>query len=280
MLSLLKKRLIFFITCSLKNHQQGGFMYTKPETALRELRLRWEDARLRSKVREFLNGAQLPSSFEREPQAVYARQVATPNFEAQQFLERAKTLELPAFWWEYSGDKFYPGLPEKWHWGRMVFFEGHGKKSGQKTARVTVIDFNKYSGKPMKEIQTLWEKPFVEFHNGLFPSGTPPFELYESTDWMSRAGASAECYYKYFLAAFICQGILLENFLPVKHEQEFWRDIIQPAIQELISFFGIEPLIVRLIPQETECDEYWMWYPPEIKHSLPPEAVSKPRHLR
>ncbi len=242
---------------------KGDCMYTTIEEAKVELWKRWNDQLLKEKAREYIKI--LPEYFEAAPRAVIARQVASPNFESEIFFQSASTLKLSPLWWEYSGDKFVAANPDKKAWGKMVFYGGRGKNNGAKRDCYNVIDFNRFDGKPLNQIQTVWGENFVEFHNRLAVSHVGQFEIFKATSWMNDMGGKAEIYYKFFLAVFICHGILFENFLSTPMEEDFKTKIVLPCIRELKEYFGLEPLIVPILPLESETDPYWTWYPEKFK---------------
>ncbi len=70
------------------------------------------------------------------------------------------------------------------------------------------------------------------------------------------------------MAFFICHGILFENFLLKGDEGNFTREIAWPAIQRVTKHFGLKPLIVRLLPEESKADPYWCWYPGHLEEEV------------
>lgn len=199
------------------------------------------------------------------PCAILARQVATPNYEYMRFVELAKKIELPPIVWEYTGDIFFRQNREKRRLAKMVFYYGLGKKGGRKTKNKEIIDFGRCEGQPMDCMRTLWGENFVEFHHRLFNSNDR-CEMIEGTRLVKSIGGGARRYYGYFLACFICHGILFDNFLNSGQETDFTKKIVMPAFKMLEDMFGAKPLIVKLLPSESENDEYWTYYPDSLEN--------------
>lgn len=202
--------------------------------------------------------------FPSSPCAVLARQVATPNFEFAHFLELAKKIDLPPLIWEYTGDLFIRQNREKRQMAKMVFYHGLGKRGGRKTKNRIILDFDSCERKPMNMITTLWGENFVNFQHRLM-NNNGTFELIEGTSWAQSIGGGARRYYNYFLACFLCHGILFDNFLLCGQETNFTKEIVLPAFARIREIFRVKPLIVKLLPPESENDAYWTWYPSSLE---------------
>lgn len=241
-------------------------MYTDLEEAKEEIARRRNDPELMKRVEKhfFLPMPQFPVC----PCAILARQVATPNFEYVQFNELAKKIGLPPLVWEYTGDIFMRQNREKRQLAKMVFYHGLGKNGGRKTKNREIVDFGACERKPMNEITTLWGENFVGFHHRLF-NGNGKCELIEGTEWAKNFGG-AKRYYYYFLACFICHGILFDNFLNSGQETNFTKTVVMPAFETLEKIFGVKPLIVKLFLPENENDDYWTWYPGTMESATIP----------
>ena len=75
-------------------------------------------------------------------------------------------------------------------------------------------------------------------------------------------------FYAYFLPRFICHGILFENFITNNEEQLFFEHVVLPIFTELSHYFGVQPLIVQLLPPYEAADIFWRCYPYEMKSAL------------
>jgi hypothetical protein len=124
-----------------------------------------------------------------------------------------------------------------------------------------VIDLSNHEGKQFCDIQTIWDENFVDFHHRLLSQ--TPFEVNRAdiSTWYKSNGGSAKGYYPLYLALFICHGILFENFITNKEEEEFSRTVVFPAFKAVENHFGVRPLIVPIAPHDTACDIYWRCYP-------------------
>jgi hypothetical protein len=88
--------------------------------------------------------------------------------------------------------------------------------------------------------------------------------LFDASAPLEILGDRAHLYYKKYLALFICFGCLFEVFLPNDpKERAFFDNIYYPAFQEIVAMFGVKPMIIRLLPEDSADDDYWNWYAPE-----------------
>lgn len=220
---------------------------------------RWDNIALRMEMEKFIGF--VPKAFRDQPRAMLARQVASPNHENFRFSELALSTGLKPLWWTYSGDVFCTASKEKIHWGKMVFYRGKDKNGDPMRANISVIDFHASDKKPFTEIMTNWGEGFIDFHKRIFTSSFPNSEIWDATPWYLERGQEPKKYYLYYLALFVCHGILFENFLETGKEQPLTENIVKPAIAEIEKRFGLRPLIVPLLPLKEENNLYWMWYP-------------------
>ncbi len=77
------------------------------------------------------------------------------------------------------------------------------------------------------------------------------------SDWFAEA-SRGEFYYLRYLALFVHGGILFENFVAGDaEERRFARERVQPSFRRAVEIFGVPPLIVPLLPIESEQDDRW-----------------------
>jgi hypothetical protein len=236
-------------------------IYTPLEEAKEEIQRRWEDKELKKKVDDFLGG-DIPDFLLDSPKAYLARHVASPNFEFFLFKELVNKIGLEYVISEFTDDIFTPENTSKYHLGKM-FFEGKvGKRGGKEIVTELVIDFNKSNGKRIKEIKTLGGECLADFHHKLFNEQEKDIgnKIYDFSDWLRKYDCNPEKFYVYFLALFIRNGILFENFLESGREKDFTHKVVVPAFERIFGVFKIKPLVVRLLPKETEDDIYWDSY--------------------
>ena len=238
-------------------------MYTPLEEAKEEIWKRWNNAELRRRVLEYVG--ELPDGYGAEPCAVLARYIATPNFEVYRFQEIAKKSGLMLVLDVFPQDKFCSNNSDKYHLGKMKFYLEKMEHHGNETSNVRLIPFHKVDGKPFSHLTTPWGDNFVSFHNQLFDGCFSEIQVVDNSVWIQKSGDTLSEHYCYFLASFICHGILFENFLGEGGEGKFTREIVCPAIKKVTDHFGLKPLIVRLLPEESEADPYWCWYPGHLE---------------
>jgi hypothetical protein len=247
----------------------SDYIYTSAEEAKEEIKKRWEDKELRQKIREFL-GSDIPHFLQDSPKAYWARHVASPNFEFFLFKELADKMGLDFIISEFTDDFFVPENTLKYHLGKMFFVGEAGKKGGKKVATKKVINFNESNGKKIKEIKTLNGDSLVCFHHNLFKKYDKHigFKIHDFSDWLKKYHSDPGVFYVYFLAFFIQNGILFENFLTNKEEGKFTLSKIIPCFQFLTEKFKVKPIIVRLLPSETETDTGWHHYAYDLKDNV------------
>lgn len=241
-------------------------IYTSLEEAKEELRKRWNDKKLRNKVLAYLNG-DIPKIFDKEPKAFLARHITTPNFEFFRFLNLANKIELNPAALEYADDILTAGNPGKYYLCKILFYNGKGKNGGRKLSCNKLVSIDEYQGAKLSIVKTRIGCDLKEFHHNLMKD-LPMFSLnnvFDISDWYKRRGSIAKNYYKYFFAFFICHGVLFENYLHSGIEGAFTRSVVLPNYKKTIDFFGVKPLIVRLLPTSTETDDCWWYYPEFIK---------------
>lgn len=220
-------------------------MYTPIEEAQTELWARWNNAALREEVLRYIGD--LPEVFVNEPRAVLFRNIMTPNFEYIHYLELAKKVNLKHLGLEYVTDSFCTRNVDKVSLGRLPFFKKKDRIGNNVIQYNRIIDMMGCERKPINEIKTLWGESLVDFHHRILSAHSSDIELFDISSWHKFNGNSAKYYYPYYLALFICNGILFENFITNEEEEErFSRTVVYPAFEEVVRLFGVKPLIVPL----------------------------------
>ena len=243
-------------------------VYTPLSEALRLLDERRQDKELMAKVEELLKG-DIPEFFKNKKCAVQFRQIATPNTESEYFIKIAKENDLQPAFFEYHDDKFTSNNEFKHSLGQL-HIRSHINKNGTFPAeKITIVDFNKYNGKKLKDVKTLKEESLIDFHRKIFDSqghNLRELSFFDASDWLKNHGGTATHYYTSFLLLFTCFGILFENFLLTNNsEGDFTRDVVLPAIEKVIDLTGVKPLIIPIGPMDMETDKHWISYHPKIK---------------
>jgi len=246
-------------------------VYTPLSEALRLLEERQKDPILVTKIKKLLKG-DIPEVLINKKCAIFARQIATPNFDTQSFVKIARENQLEVILFEYPDDKFCSKNIFKHSLGQIRIHGGLNSKGEDVVEKVNIIDLVKYDGKKIKDILTIWNEPLVDFHKKLFEHYKLSNDLvfYDISNWYKKNGNCASEYYMNFLLLFVTNGILFENFLTSKNsEGDFTKKILLPSIEKIINLTGIRPLIVPTEPLETESDEYWISHPSQIRKIIP-----------
>lgn len=242
-------------------------IYTPLSVAKEEIWRRWNNKELRKKVEDFLGG-DMPEVFKKEPRAVLTRYIITPNYEFFYFLDLANLIGLNHVCFEYSNDKFVAKNPDKYNLCKMIFNSGHGKHNGIKLENINIVNFNKNEGKKLTKIKTIWNENLIDFHHKILYRSVSGLEkrIFDVSEWFnSKRNKDKNYYYLYYLALFLCHGVLFENFLLNKNETEFTSKKVLPSFNELEKIFRIRPLIVPLEPRNNELACSWRHYSKNIK---------------
>jgi len=247
-------------------------LYTPLTQALHELERRRKDPSLVRKIEDFFSAYPATPELAKEPRAVMAPPLASPNLEFNYFLDVHKHLPIKSILYEYRQDKFVHLNFEKHCLGEMTFFreDSHGRK--EVAGSVRVVDFGKDQGKPMSDIKTLSGENFVDFHHRLVSQYRPDadIEIVDFSEWFRGSrNFMPELPYLRYLGLFLTNGILFSNFIIDSTNEEsqtsFTDNYVLPAFRKLEEIFGIAPLIVPIEPIDTDTEHHWCYYSEEVR---------------
>lgn len=250
--------------CASQQQCFSDLVYTSFPEAKEELFRRRENKDLRDSILKYLNG-DIPDPLLNGPKALLFRQLLTPNHELKKFIEIISNTGIDPLFFEYYEDKFTSCNPLKHALGKLKFCDCE-KKYPNNLKTKTIIEFNKYDGKRIIDVHTIWGKNLVDFHHALVEEvyNNCSNNFFDATKWFHRAGISASKYYSKYIALFVQNAILFENFILEDPELSFVKSIFLPSFLEISNLFGCKPLIVPLLPISTQADAYWHSYPMEI----------------
>lgn len=242
--------------------------YTPLEEAKEEIWKRWNNKELRKKVEEFLGG-DIPEVLKDSPKAYLARHLNTPDKEFFRFIELSKELNLSPVCPELLSDKFSAKNSDKYYLGKLFFYNGKGKKGGDKISTLKIIDFGSSEGKRISDLKTVWGESLVAFHHTILRAAVPKIEGKnpDISFWFAERRRNPNDFYKYFLSLFLCHAVLSESFI-VKEEKSLIENSVLPRFNWLHEKFNIKPLIIRLLPQQKENDRIWCCHPEFVKKLL------------
>lgn len=248
-------------------------VYTPLSEAIKILEERQKDIKLKEKIENILKGNIPEPLREMGKNGVMFRQVATPNFEIRWFIELTKDHGLQTVFFEYYDDKFTSNNFYKHSLGQLRIHENKRNKIGENIEeKITIVDFNKYNGKKIRDVLTLWNEPLVDFHKKLFSvyDSDPHYKFFDASRWFKENGEIAINYYTNLLLLFVCHGIIFENFLFNGDECEFTKNVLLPAFNNAVNIAGIKPLIVPIPPMDSDIEEdiHWHSYSPNVKSLL------------
>jgi hypothetical protein len=232
-------------------------LYTPLDEALELLRQRRADEKLRAAVSNF-HYAHPPDFLPNVPCAFWTRHISTPNSEFSLFVSTVSTTGLQPLCLEYPADIFVACNHDKYHLCRP-FFEVRPKHF----RGLRIIDDFGFDGRRLCDFRLMNGMSLPSFHHALLTHAFPGFErhLRDYSHWFSAARRAEDCYLHY-LALFIFDGILFDNFVSADpEERRFACRKVQPCFAKAVETFGVKPLIVRLLPTDTENDEHWRAHP-------------------
>ncbi len=241
-------------------------IYTPFSELKREIRERYNNKQLLSKVREFFGPCML-DVMNREPQVVLSRSIVTPNMELSHFLNLTAALGIPPLFLEYP-DKFVAKNMDKYHLCKLYFYRNTNDGTSKLVNTLRIINFNEEEGKLFKDITTTWGENIIDTHHRMLFMEHQHLRnrIYDFSEWFNEKRYLGKFYYLYFLSLFICNGVLLENFLfEDKEEGKFITEKFLPSFEEVERIFGVKPLIYPLLPFKSVNDAYWQSYPENSK---------------
>ncbi len=243
-------------------------VYTSLTEAIKILKERQKDKGLREKIEKLLGG-DIPEPLRKiDKYGISSKQVATPNFDTRWFLNLMKEFSLKPVFLEYYNDKFTSNNSFKHSLGQLIVYDNLNKKGEHKIKKITIVDFNKYNGKPIKDVLTLWSESLIDFHKRLFKVCGYENEnlcFYDESNWLKKHGDKAKDYYENDLLLYVYHGILFENFLLTGDDGNFVKNIFLPAFEKVYNLTGLKPLIVPIPPMDIEEDTCWLSYDKRIE---------------
>lgn len=240
------------------------YVYTPWPEAVEILEERRKETALAAYVEKLLPQG-LPPIMQGKKSMVLFRHIATPNYEISRFLIAADALSdrLQPLILEYTKDRFNNRNEWKFSLAKLRFQKGTNKLGEPLFEFKNIIDINAANNQEIASVKTTWGQPLVEFHHELFAEAYPSFSenVFDLSEWLHDTATVAKDYYKYFLALFLRDGILFENFMLEGKELAFTKEVILPTIMALETECGFKPLIVPLEPTHVEGDEFWLSHP-------------------
>lgn len=257
--------LIGFEKYTSQHQSFSDLVYTPLSEAKLELYKRRENKELTNRMWKFFEG-DIPKPLLDGPKALLFRQLFTPNFELRRFIDIVYEQHIDPLFFEYHEDKFTSHNPLKHALGKMRFLQ-ESENHDLIIKTKTIIDFNKNQGQRISDIDTIWGQKLIKFHHALVEStydGSRPLH-FDASRWFQSEGVNASQFYLKYMALFLQNAILFENFvLDNDAEFHFVESTFLPAFIEINRIFGFKPLIVRLLPENTQSNPYWISYPVEV----------------
>ena len=236
-------------------------IYTPLEEAKREIQRRWNDKKLEKKVEEFLNN-DIPDFLKDSPKVMLMRQLQSPNLEFERFRNMACAIGLESVLPEFVQDIFVKHNSLKFHLGKVHFYVGKDGDDKKEVLTHEIVDFDKSQGQQIREVETCFGCKLTEFHHNMLHTefSDTQEKIKDMSLWLEKVGKDAKEFYLKYLTLAVRNGVMFESFLLNKEEKSLTTKVVLPAIIRIEEEFGMKPLIVRLLPKETENDLSWSYY--------------------
>lgn len=255
------------------NHTISDF-YISLEDALEEISCRMKNEHLTDfENREISIPHDFISSISSETSVIIFRQLATPTHEILRIIHAAKSLGLKVKIIEYLDDKFTPSVNEyKYNLGKLPVYNGSlSNIEKQIIHKISIVDFAKMEGRPIRDIETIRGENLVDLHHELFEEiCKTQIELItvDASVWLKQYGGARE-YYKDFFKLFVVRNILAEVYLQSGNERAFSNTIILPILKEIHNQYEHKPLIWNYLGDtDDEMKYYWECYPKQTADFL------------
>lgn len=237
-------------------------MYTPIEDAIAEFERRQQDIGLKERVHAYLQDDIPASLTPTGKHAVLARHLFTPDYELEVFKRYISRYQLNEVLFEYTADRFIAKNEDKHALGKLYFSFGSSDHPETNMFVKSVIDFHEAEGRSISDVRTFSGESLLEFHHRILSIYYPESagNIYDISKWFKNHGGVAKEYYKQFLALFIRDGILFDNFRTTGPESDFYYKVYVPAIDHIRDAVGYEPLICALQEPDDENNPKWWGY--------------------
>lgn len=195
--------------------------------------------------------------------AFIARHVATCRFEDLCFYEMTQKRGLNPVWFEYTHDSFTPSQSSfKKSIGHPIIQEGVGRKGGAILNKKRLVDFSKWDGKKIEDIN---KGELVRWHHSRNKQFFPKGVNINGSSWFQGIG-DAKKYYTAYLSLFLAHAALFEDYYggeSGKTLDSFTVNVFEPARETLKKLFGLELLIISL-----PWKKHYKYFPANTKMQL------------
>lgn len=253
-------------------------VYTPIVEILAELEKRKNNRLLAQKVKEFWG--EIPNFLKSENarHAFFSRPIITPNTELKYLLDIIPLFGLSPFFLEYPS-KFVLRNQDKRSLAELCFIKDFDKNPRAKRECLRIVDFKKWEGKNLTDVETIWGENLRSFHRTLLFDEVPEVvnNIVDFSEWFNIARQENGFYYLKFLSLFIRNGVLFENFLGNDaDENSFFQEKVAPSFKKATEIFGVKPLIFPLLPIRDEKNAVWLAYSQTTKNKIKPKKVLGP----
>jgi hypothetical protein len=240
------------------------YIYTPLDEAVKEIEKRRKDPVLKKAVESYINGP-IPEYFQQStPVFTMSRYLATPNLEMLYAVDRTENYNYPLIVTEDHKSKFISHSELKRALTKLPVIKGWSRHKDEIIEYFTIVDYKKYHGKKLNEVETKCNESLTSFHRSLMHHmRLDRVTVVNETQWIdTHHRENVKKQYTQLLALLCIHGIMLEAYPPA--ERTFALDIVYPALREVEKALGVKPLIVEHITDEEDFERDWNAYPAEL----------------
>lgn len=214
----------------------------------------------------------LPESLSRYisgPTAIFARHVASPNYEMLWFIRLARRHGFNPLVIEHASDRFTRHNPAKRALVSIPIVTGRSRNGQPILRRQSILDPAAAEGQRLDEIITQTGEPLLGYHHRKLAKllGTDTPNVTDLREVISPSTIDPASYYQEFFAMLSGHLVLLEDFVADDQTAKFFQNIIEPAWRSAISRTGRRPQIARLTPGRRAASALWVAYPAAMADS-------------
>lgn len=246
-----------------------GEFYSTYSEIMKAISERRKDTELQKKVAEYL-ADDFPSFIKKDDvKAFFIRAIHTPNQEHFFFRDLAHEFNLEPIFCNYMSGKLVMRNSEKYHLAKVGLVEGFNKKGAMLYSYKNLLNINENEGKVIRDISLTNGSKLSDFHLDLFKDLGYTDTFFDMSEWFDRVRNDEDGYYAKFLALFLVNGVLFDNYLiSDDSEKKFFQDKVWPAFNFIKEKFGVKPLIFPVLPVREENNSLFFFYNTKVQELI------------
>lgn len=210
----------------------------------------------------------------RGPTAVFARHVASPNYEMLWFSRLARRHGFHTLVIEHASDQFTVHNPAKLALATVPIVTGRSRSGQPIFRRQRILDPAASEGQALEEIVTQSGERLLDYHHRklheVMRADAP--DIIDLREVVPASAGNPAKYYLEFFKMLTGHLVLLEDFVANDQTAGFFQNTVLPAWRCAVADTGRRPQIARLTPVRRATSTLWSAYPAAV--------ADNPRWLR